>query len=177
MTKIANNLRIAFSSNSSQNKTFNITDLFLNASLPNGAFIQFNIIANQGLAAEFSSLFEFTTLPSDKNETFELTVLSDLSSQKGSTYTVTLWAVEPNLNGVNEVTDEYKLEIEILDDTANTVDAITVRENQLGQIFDPSAIDFSADLTGDLTPLMMAIILSLLIKSSSLPLHRLIFRN
>ena len=134
MTTIANNLRIAFSSeilqDNSQNQTFDLTRLFLNEALTNGLFIQFDsFVTNLSLPSEFTSLFEFTTLPSEDDETFELTVLDDLSSQKGNKFTVTLWAVEPQENNTNAILEEYQLEIEILDNSANTVDAITVREN------------------------------------------------
>lgn len=142
MTTIANNLRIAFSSKTLQNEIFDLSDLFLNRSLPVGLSFVFNlqIHANNGLPSSFTDAFEFTLLPSgsNNNQRFEIKTLQDLSVQAGAKERLTLQLKDAD----DAIVDEYQLEIEIFDASANTPDAIMVRENQLGQIFDPSAVDF-----------------------------------
>ena len=77
------------------------------------------------------------TLPSFSNQSLTLTIEENLSGFAGQSFSI---EVEERESGTDTVLNTYTIEIEILDDSTNTIDNITVRENQLGQIFDPADV-------------------------------------
>ena len=131
MTLIANNLKFSLSSRVVAGQFFDLSDLFLNFDRgPNDTFTR--------LDASFDDPFTFGP------QTLALFVSSDLSAEAGETFELTVLHQHND-----EPVKEYKIIIDVIDSSSDTLDHIAVVENQLGQIFDPSDVDFG--LAGAIT--------------------------
>ena len=132
MTNIATNLRIALSSTINQSHSFDLDALFLNFAFSDQVYF------SHPDATTNTDPFLFT-LPYFSNQTLTLTIEENLNGFAGQSFSI---EVEERETGTDLVLNTYTIEIEILEDSSNTIDDITVRENQLGQVFDPADVNF-----------------------------------
>ena len=131
MTKLANNLRIAISSTITQNQSFDLTALFLR-----GPFLSEDSFIRPDAGMDPNDPFDFKT-PSFDDQTFSLTIVQDLSASAGNSYSIQIVHAKGTI-----IEETFNIEIDVVDASSNTINDITVRENQLGQIFDPADVNF-----------------------------------
>ena len=149
MAIIANNIRISLSSTITQNQSFDLTSLFLR-----GPFLSEDSFF-RGDATTNLDPFLFN-LPTFDNQTLSLIIEDDLSASAGENFSIILWHLTTQTDGSTALGDYFTIEIDVIDESTlgNTIDNITVRENQLGQIFDPDDVDFG--LTNPATSYIIA---------------------
>ena len=136
MAIIANNIRISFSSKVTENQTFDLTALFLRSPLLSSD----SFFRPDGDALNTDPFL--LNLPSYENQTFSLIIEQDLADYGGNNFSINIFQLETQPGETSAIREFLTIEINVIDPSSDTLDSITVYENQFGQIFDPAEVDF-----------------------------------